>query len=131
MREFEVTNKLFNETAPFSCEMARTPDDAMIVVLTGCKYGDKSDLVLYVIEREGEFVLTDQGRTRAYMNEVFELHEPDVFINILEVANYYGISTKDKQLSIAFEKSKDGFTAAFLKMMYCIGFLNTMRLFYV
>jgi hypothetical protein len=130
MSELETTRQLLYETALFSSKAVKKFGDTTIVIETGGKYEDKSDIILYVIERDGKFILTDKGRTRACMKEVFDLSAMDVVRNILALVNYYGISAANKQLSIEIAQSKDGFTEAFLRMMYCIGFLDDMRIFY-
>ena len=102
-----------------------------IAIPTGCVYGDQTDIILYITQRNGALILTDNGRTRAYMDKVFELQENDVIKNIMAAANYYGISTKDKQLSLTIESMDSEFKENFLRMVYCIGFLDIMKVFYV
>ena len=115
-------NKLFNKVEMIGKER--------ISITTGCVYDNKSDIVLEVAHIGGALALTDNGRTRAFLDEVFELTEPDVVRNILNVSDYYGISTKGKQLSIHIGEKGNEFIQGYLKMMYCIGFLNDMSIFF-
>ena len=101
-----------------------------LVIATGCYYSNQSEIALFIARVGDELILTDNGRTRSYMDEVFELTEPDVIKNILAVTSYYGINTKGKQLSIRLGTNCDDYVGGYLKMMYCIGFLNDMSMFY-
>ena len=100
-----------------------------IAITTGCLYFDKTDIILYINENDYVFTLTDKGRTRTYMDKIFELKENDVIKNIVSTAKYYGISTKNQKLSLE-SVSISAFHKDYLRMLYCIGFLDTMRIFY-
>ena len=109
-----------------------------IAITTGCVYEDQTELVLYLVKRDDALILTDKGRTRAFMDKIFELKEPDVIKNIVAVADYYEISTRNKQLSlvianmkVSFEDWEENFSEGYLKMVLCIGFLGAMKVFYV
>ena len=121
-RRLTKSSEMFGKTELIS--------DSEIAISTGCMYDDQTDIILYITQKNGMFILTDNGRTRAYMNKIFELQENDVIKNIMAAANYYGISTKDKQLSLTIESMDSDFKENFLRMMYCIGFLDTMKVFY-
>ena len=105
-------------------------DENEIAITTGCTYNDQTELILYLVQRDDSLILTDNGRTRTFMDKIFELTAPDVIKNILAVSNYYGISTQNKQLSLKIEDMEESFTEGFLKMVFCIGILNTMKVFY-
>ena len=101
--------------------------DNEITVPTGCVYDDQTDIILYFTRKCGTFALTDNGRTRTYMDKIFDLQEDDVIKNILGVTSCYGISTKNKQLSFEIGEVE---RFEFLKMLFCIDFLDTMKIFY-
>ena len=115
-------------TLPFFTTVELT-ENGEIAISTGCKYGDDTKLILYLIQGDNTLVLTDQGRTRDYMDKVFDLKEKDVIEKIQAVSDYYGISTKNKQLSLEI-RSLDDYTEGIFRMIYCIGFLNTMQIFF-
>ena len=109
-----------------------------IAITTGLVYDDKTkdsdsrtELTLCLVKTEDTLTLTDKGLTRAYMDEIFELSEPDVIKNILAVTDYYNVSTKIKQLSVEVDETGESICEALLKMVYCIGFLDAMKIFYV
>ena len=111
--------------------------DNEIAITTGCVYDDQTELILYLAKRDDAFILTDKGRTRTFMDKIFELKEPDVIKNIVAAADYYEISTRNKQLSLkiadkeeSFEYWKESFCEGILRMVLCIGFLDAMKIFY-
>ena len=105
-------------------------DENEIAITTGCTYDDQTELILYLVQGDGAIILTDNGRTRTFVDKKFELTAPDVIKNILEISSYYGISTKNQQLSLRIENVGESLKEGILKMIFCIGFLNAMKIFY-
>jgi len=126
----EEIYKLLKE-APSLFKSVTMTDENEIAITTGWMCDEQAELVLYVTQTDDNLILTDKGQMRTYMDKVFELSEPDVIKNIIAVTDYYGISTKNKQLSLELCENEEGFTEGFLKMLYCIGFLDAMKIFYV
>jgi len=102
-----------------------------IAISTGRRYQNHTELILYLTKRDDTLILTDNGRTRSFMDNIFVLTENDVVKNILAVTDYYGISTLNRQLSIEIKDLEKNFSESFLKMVFCIGFLDAMSIFYV
>lgn len=102
-----------------------------IIVTLGSTYGDGTLIELRVTENEEAYIISDKGFTRQYMDKIFELSEPDVIKNIVAATEYYGVSTKDKQLSVEVGKTEDERNAGFIRMQHCISFLDNMRIFYI
>ncbi|MDR0437975.1 MAG: hypothetical protein LBH22_06710 [Bacteroidales bacterium] len=112
-------------------EKIELTDENEIAITTGCAYDDQTELILYLAQRDDSLILTDNGRTRTFMDKIYELTSPDVIKNILSVTSYYGISTQNKQLSLKIEDVDENFCECYLKMMFCIGFLDSMNIFYI
>jgi hypothetical protein len=100
-----------------------------ITIPTGCVYSDQTDLTFSISQRNDKIIISDDGRTRAYMNTIFELTSSDVIKHILAVTGYYGINTKDRELSLEIDAIC--ITEALLKLIYCIGFLDAMKVLYI
>jgi len=98
-------------------------------ILTGFQYGDKTDIAIYLTKNGDMLMLSDGGRTRDYINQIFELAERDVIVNILRVTSYYNISTANKGLSLKIN-SIDEFMAGYQRLFACITFLDAMKIFY-
>jgi hypothetical protein len=105
-------------------------EDNEIVIHTGCLHEGQDELVFHVIDKDGDFVLTDNGQTLERLDAIFELTEPDVVKNIKASTDYYGIGMKKMKLVLPMNLVED-FTEAYLRMFFCVGFLRTMKLFYV
>jgi hypothetical protein len=105
-------------------------DGNEIVIHTGCPCDGQTELVFHVVDKDGTFVLTDNGQTLEHMDTIFELTEPDVVKNVKAATNYYGIGVKKMKLELPMNLKGD-FAEAYLKMLFCVGFLRSMKLFYV
>ena len=101
-----------------------------IIINTGCYYSDKKEVILFINYLDNNFILTDNGRTRQFMDKIYELKEPGVKSPIVHVTEYYGISTNNQELSVKIRNTEE-FIQAYLKMIYCISFLDSMRIFFV
>ena len=88
-----------------------------------------TEIILYLIQIDDKIVLTDNGNTYAYLDNIFELDEPAIIKDISAVSNYYGVILENRQLIIEVN-SIEKISEEFLKMFYCIGFLNDMVIFY-
>ena len=129
-------------------EQTKLVSESEIDLSTDCFYddqrneGDSPTEVVLCLKQEGEnLILTDKGRTREYMDAVFELGEEDVIKNIIAITNECGVSTRDKRLSLELGKSEETDNIKeFIKKLKeksskltisCIGFLTAMKIFYV
>jgi hypothetical protein len=104
-------------------------DGSGIVIHTGVPSQGHTKLVFHIVDRDGTFVLTDNGQTLEHLDTVFELSESDVLKNVKAATDYYGIGVKKMKLELPIN-SKGGFTEAYLRMFFCVGFLRTMKIFY-
>ena len=118
-----LTTSLFVKTE----ELA---ENSEIKISTGCVYSDQTELILYLKKVEGAYFLTDNGRTRTRLEKTFELKSNDVIKSIKDITEYYSISRENKQLSLKIDTLGD-YTDGFLRMVYCIGFLDSMEIFYI
>jgi hypothetical protein len=100
-----------------------------IVIHTSCRQEGQTELVFHIVNTDGVFVLTDNGQTLDYMDTIFELTEPDVVKNVKASTNYYGIEMRKLKLALPINSAED-FTEAYLRMLFCVGFLRTMKIFY-
>lgn len=101
-----------------------------IVLNTGCMYDDMTEMVVDIYNSKDKIVVTDGGHTHDYLNNTFELDEPDVIKNISAITEYFGITYENKIFSIEADDTSK-VPEIMLKLFYCIGFLNTMKIFYV
>jgi hypothetical protein len=112
-------------------------DNKFVEIKTGCVYDDenKTDIVLYLFNFENKFFLDDGFGTFRYLDKMFELSQNDVRKNIRAITEYFGITIRPGEkpytwaLSLQVEPSEN-LEEQFLKMFYCIGFLNNMKIFY-
>ena len=105
-------------------------EDSKIIVHTGCMYDDMTEIIICISVADDKIVLTDGGYTHDYLDNIFELDEPDVIKNITASTDYFGIKYENGHLSVevdSFEKISE----SVLKLFYGIGFLNSMKIFYV
>jgi len=89
-----------------------------------------TEIIICISVADDKIVLTDGGYTHDYLDNIFELDEPDVIKNITASTDYFGIKYENGHLSVevdSFEKISE----SVLKLFYGIGFLNSMKIFYV
>jgi len=122
--------KLLTES-PGLFQAVSLSEEGKVFVTLGCTYGDGTLIELWITEHEENYIVSDRGRTRQYMDKIFELSEPDVIKNIVAATEYYDVHTKDKQLSVKVGKTEDERNAGFIRMQLCISFLDNMKFFYI
>jgi hypothetical protein len=108
-------------------------NDELIEIRTGCVYEDE-DINLYIQKYEEEYLLTDGYGTYRYMDKNFQLSENDVFKNLKAITDYYGVELviKEKRfILVIHEITKINIEEKFLRLLYCIGILKDMKIFYV
>jgi len=110
-------------------------------------YSSGKNYRFYIVDSEGIFYLTDKGTTYEELNEIFELKEPDVRKNLSRIAELYkkdgltvertGKNEKQRWIMIKM-KNKEGDEAfeqeikeATYKLIACISFMDSMRIFYI
>jgi len=86
-----------------------------------------------VIEKDGKFFLSDQGRTYEMLDMVFELKEPDVQKNLHAIMKECGVSWSDNKFLIELHSREDNaeLEEAKYKLLECVSFMDTMRIFYI
>jgi hypothetical protein len=119
---------------------SKLTDDKIIEIKTGCVYDDeeKEDIILYLLKNEDKFILEDGCKTSYYLDKKFELNEEGVIKNIKAITDYYNIriipgnpSIKNSFFLALPVNPSENFEESFLRMVYCIGFLKNMKIFYV
>jgi len=120
--------------------VCKTLDNGVYEIRTGCYYDDKekTEIVLRFTNREDFIILDDCERTVRYLDNYFHLPEQDVKRNIIAITRHFGVHIMQTQV-IPFTshllflrlQGKEELERGFLKMMYCIGCLNHMKIFYV
>jgi predicted phosphodiesterase len=127
---------------PLSLEEAfesKLNEDGLIEIKTGCVYDDKdkTEIILYIKKHkvEDKYILLDYGSTHKYLDNYFEFSE-DVKKHIKSISEYFGI-----RIELVPERNSfflylpvipnKNFETDFLRMLYCIGSLNNMKVFYM
>jgi len=130
LREVPLTKQYENVEA--------TADGVRIV--TGNRYGNGNDIVICVSDMGDKLIITDEGRTYYYLQEIFEMGEKDVQKNIIAVLNEHKIKTNEKNLMLEINLSEEPieeymlmyFIAMGIECMFsAINFLEAKKLFYV
>ena len=128
----EVRPELFEEKKPIEIPL---------------KYQSGDNYKFYIVFKDGVFYLTDKGATYEKLDKVFELKEPDVQKNLsaiakeykedgLEVAKY-GNEEKQRWIMVKLKSNNYGdeefereVEEAKHKLIACVSFMDTMRIFY-
>ena len=111
-------------------ENVEITDEGDIHIPTGLVYSNQTSLDFDLIQRNEATILTDNGRTLAYLDEIFELTEPDVIKNIRAATEHYKVGMKKQRMALAIE-SEEAFTEGYLRMLFCANFTDAMKIFYV
>ena len=92
--------------------------------------GNKKAEVYRIQEFDDNLIISDMGNTLAYLNEIFELSEPDVIKNIHRILRHYNISGVYNSFIYRIDPSKDAIPqiSHFLRGIH---FLYAMKLFYI
>ena len=128
MTTMSESYKCLTETPMF--EKVETTEGVYVLIPAGLVYGDQTNIDFELIKRNGTNILTDNGRTLAYLDKIFELTEPDVIKNIRAATEHYGISMKRQRMALEIETIED-FPEGYLKMLFCVDFTESMKIFYV
>ncbi len=87
---------------------------------------DDNQFTLTILEHDGEVIITDNGWTREYMKKYFDVASPDMRELIKRTAEHYGVSTRDKRITIRV-KNEEQIMYAIFRILYCINFLEVLR----
>jgi hypothetical protein len=111
--------------------------DSGVEAVFGTTYNDKikTPMRFLLTEHEDFIEIDDEGLTFKYLDEIFELSVEDVHKNIRAITAFYNaeiIGEKPIDLHIIKKIGKDSNILTELLLFHnCIGFLNTMKIFYV
>ena len=104
------------------------------------KYDDIiGEIEFAIVEKEGVYYLSDQEKTIAYLDKVFELSEPDVIKNLVAIMKHMGAVKKGDEILIElvdWDNNRDFENSSILKetkyrLFSCVSFMNNMKIFYV
>jgi len=86
-----------------------------------------------MMKKDKSFFLSDQGRTYKMLDEVFELKEPDVQKFINAIKQKYHVLQDDSEflIEIGSYVENANIDEAKYKLLECISFMDTMRIFFV
>ncbi|GHT09417.1 hypothetical protein FACS189415_4760 [Bacteroidia bacterium] len=93
-----------------------------------------------LVKKEGKYYLTDQGNTYKMLDKIFELREYDVQKNLHAIMQKCQVSQKEDEFLIEFnawdENSKTEGNTDIIdevkhRLLECVSFMDTMRIFYV
>jgi len=98
-----------------------------------------SDYEFVLVKRDGEYMLTDQGRTNEMLDDVFDLREPDVTKNLSAITKKCNVQRVNNELIAkigntsdnSLLKHDDEVCGAMYRLLDCVSFMDTMRIFYV
>ena len=111
-------------TLPFFKETYRNSNNEFFF-RTGAQYKDETDMIFCLTSRNNSITLTDKGRTRAYLDKIYDLEADDVIEIILKIEKYYKLYFDELKIN-----SIGDFTNGFLRMLYGISFMDSIQLFY-
>jgi len=116
-------------------------DDSQCIIETYAfpiRYYKPDDIIEYefvLIEKDGKYFISDQGRTLKMLDEVFELSEPDVQKNLKSIMKVCRVLKKENKNDFLVEINSSENSAekeeAKHRLLECVSFMDTMRIFYV
>ncbi|MCL2851130.1 MAG: DUF1828 domain-containing protein [Firmicutes bacterium] len=83
---------------------------------------------VYLLQRGGGFVLSDEGATMDELDKFFELGEPDVIKNIVAILRQYGCTKFGNSIQIECTPKDVNYKLSFL--IQAISFLLNMKIFH-
>ena len=86
--------------------------------------------VFRIYETDSSMILSDNGRTLANLDNIFELNEPDVIRNIIAILKQFNISKEGNAFTYKIDPSKDAIPQI-IHFLQGINFLYAMKLFYM
>lgn len=105
------------------------------------KYGDGAEQEFLLVKRNGDILLTDQGRTYVSLDKIFELNEPDVQKNLMAILKQFNIGGAEDSSELIIkisswndnpnENENDELKEAIFKLYAAISFMDNMKIFYV
>ena len=92
-----------------------------------------------LVNKNDKFFLSDQGRTYKMLNNIFELKEADVQNNLNAILNECEVLQVNDEFLIELSNfdgnidlnTNEKLNEAFYRLLECISFMDTMRIFYV
>ena len=84
---------------------------------------------IYLISKDGNFYLSDEGATIAELDKIFELGEPDVIKNLVAILRQYNCKKIGKNITV--ECTPKDVHIKFSYLVQAISFMLNMKIFYI
>ena len=86
---------------------------------------------IYLVSDNGKFYLSDEGKTYAELDKIFELKEPDVVKNLVAILKQYGCRKHTSSNAFIVECTPQDIHVKLSFLIQVISFMLNMKIFYV
>jgi hypothetical protein len=86
---------------------------------------------IYLVAEDGKFYLSDEGTTYEELDKVFELKEPDIIKNLLNILKQYGCRKHESSNAFIIDCTPKDIHVKISFFIQAISFMLNMKIFYV
>jgi hypothetical protein len=86
---------------------------------------------IYLVSEGGKFYLSDEGKTYAELDKIFELKEPDVIKNLVAILKQYGCRKHPNSNAFIIETTPQDIHIKYSHLVQALSFMLNMKIFYI
>ena len=86
---------------------------------------------IYLVSEAGKFYLSDEGKTYAELDKIFELKEPDVIKNLVAILKQYGCRKHPNSNAFIIETTPQDIHIKYSHLVQALSFMLNMKIFYI
>jgi len=112
------------------CDKIELKEERLVFIpKQGFHSGNRSSEIYEIKEVNNRFIVTDNGMTYSNLDHIFELSEPDVQKNLINISNQSGIKWYGKEFIFEFDENEN-FCTQILTYLQGINFIYALHIFY-
>jgi len=86
---------------------------------------------IYLISKNDQYILSDEGSTYKELDAIFELSEPDVIKNLVAILRQYGCKKHRTSNAFYIECTLDDLHIKLSYLIQALSFMLNMKIFYI